>query len=377
MISRRSSTANVASSVPSRERTVEPSTRSKFSMLGHVRQSARVRAVHGQDQPKNRPSASTPKTPRMMRGSAVEPGRRRGLPRVPRGVAGRPAGGGGRRVIGRQGSTDAAQGAPAAGRPTERGLVYSATDATTESERVLDDLDWRGMIAHSTDLDALRAAMAAGPVTYYGGFDPTAPSLHFGNLVLLVTMRRLQLAGHRPIGLVGGATGLVGDPSGRTAERTLNDADVIAGWVERIRSQVERYLDFEGHNPAMIANNLEWTGEDVAPSTGCATSASTSASAACWPRSRSARAWRRAASATPSSATRSCRRSTSSSCIGATAAPSSSAAATSGATSPRAWTSSGAWRAPPLMRWPRRSSPGPTARSSARARARRCGSTRR
>jgi len=124
---------------------------------------------------------------------------------------------------------------------------------------VLDDLEWRRMIADHTDLDALRAEMAAGPVTYYGGFDPTAPSLHFGNLVLLVTMRRLQQAGHRPIGLVGGATGLVGDPSGRTSERTLNDPEVIAGWVERIRSQVQRYLEFEGDNAALIVNNLDWT----------------------------------------------------------------------------------------------------------------------
>ena len=126
---------------------------------------------------------------------------------------------------------------------------------------ILADLDWRGMVAHSTDLDALRAAMAAGPVTYYGGFDPTAPSLHFGNLVLLVTMRRLQLAGHRPIGLVGGATGLVGDPSGRSTERALHAPDVIEGWVERIRSQVERFLDFDGPNSAVIVNNLEWTAE--------------------------------------------------------------------------------------------------------------------
>ena len=117
------------------------------------------------------------------------------------------------------------------------------------------------MIADHPDLDALRAAMAAGPVTYYGGFDPTAPSLHFGNLVLLVTMRRLQLAGHRPIGLVGGATGLVGDPSGRTSERSLNEPEVVEGWVARIRSQVERYLSFEGSNAAVIVNNLEWTGE--------------------------------------------------------------------------------------------------------------------
>jgi tyrosyl-tRNA synthetase len=124
---------------------------------------------------------------------------------------------------------------------------------------VLDDLQWRRMIADHTDLDALRAEMSAGAVTYYGGFDPTAPSLHFGNLVLLLTMRRLQLAGHRPIGLVGGATGLVGDPSGRTSERTLNDPDVIAGWVEHIRSQVERYLEFGGPNGAVIVNNLDWT----------------------------------------------------------------------------------------------------------------------
>jgi tyrosyl-tRNA synthetase len=126
---------------------------------------------------------------------------------------------------------------------------------------VLDDLAWRRMIALSTDPEALRAAMAAEPISYYGGFDPTAPSLHFGNLVLLVTMRRFQLGGHRPIGLVGGATGLVGDPSGRTTERVLNDPDVVEGWVGRIRSQVERYLDFGGPNGALIVNNLEWTGE--------------------------------------------------------------------------------------------------------------------
>jgi len=126
---------------------------------------------------------------------------------------------------------------------------------------VLDDLAWRRMIADHTDLDALRAEMAAGPIRFYGGFDPTAQSLHFGNLVLLVTMRRLQLAGHRPIGVVGGATGLVGDPSGRTSERTLHEPDVIEGWVARIRSQVERYLSFEGDSAAVIVNNLEWTGE--------------------------------------------------------------------------------------------------------------------
>jgi tyrosyl-tRNA synthetase len=117
------------------------------------------------------------------------------------------------------------------------------------------------MIADHTDLDALRADMAAGPIAFYGGFDPTAPSLHFGNLVLLVTMRRLQEAGHRPIGLVGGATGLIGDPSGRTSERVLQERDVIGDWVERIRVQVERYLSFSGDNAAIIVNNLDWVGQ--------------------------------------------------------------------------------------------------------------------
>jgi tyrosyl-tRNA synthetase len=139
--------------------------------------------------------------------------------------------------------------------------ILNAMETPDTRTAVLDDLDWRQMIADHTDLGALRASMASGPMTFYGGFDPTAPSLHFGNLVLLVTMRRLQQAGHRPIGLVGGATGLVGDPSGRTAERTLNDPDVIAGWVDRIRSQVERYLSFDGPNAATVVNNLEWTAE--------------------------------------------------------------------------------------------------------------------
>ncbi|MEX0626093.1 MAG: tyrosine--tRNA ligase [Chloroflexota bacterium] len=124
---------------------------------------------------------------------------------------------------------------------------------------ILDELDWRGAIAHSTDPDALRAALAAGPVTFYCGFDPTAPSLHFGNLVQLITMRRLQLAGHDPIAVVGGATGLIGDPSGRSVERSLNEADVVADWVERIRAQVERYLEFGGSHAARLVNNLDWT----------------------------------------------------------------------------------------------------------------------
>ncbi|MDH4335041.1 MAG: tyrosine--tRNA ligase [Chloroflexota bacterium] len=124
---------------------------------------------------------------------------------------------------------------------------------------LLDDLDWRGLIAHSTDPDSLRAVLAGDPISFYCGFDPTAESLHFGNLVQLVTMRRLQLAGHHPIAVVGGATGLIGDPSGKSAERNLNEAEVVGAWVERIRGQVERYLAFDGTNAARIVNNLEWT----------------------------------------------------------------------------------------------------------------------
>ncbi len=125
---------------------------------------------------------------------------------------------------------------------------------------IIDELTWRGLIAVSTDLDDLRKAVSAGQVTLYGGFDPTAPSLHIGNLVLLLTMRRLQLAGHRPIGLVGGATGLIGDPSGKSAERVLNAPDVVAGWVKHIGDQVSRFLDFEpGPSAALLVSNLDWT----------------------------------------------------------------------------------------------------------------------
>lgn len=123
---------------------------------------------------------------------------------------------------------------------------------------VLDELQWRGLIALSTDEDALRAALAAGPLTYYCGFDPTAPSLHMGNLVQLLTMRRLQEAGNDPLALVGGATGLIGDPR-MSGERVLNDRETVAGWVDRIRVQVERYLDFSGPHAARMVNNLDWT----------------------------------------------------------------------------------------------------------------------
>ena len=123
---------------------------------------------------------------------------------------------------------------------------------------VLDDLEERGLLAHTTDRDALRAELDRGPVTFYVGFDPTAPSLHMGNLVQLLTAKRLQQAGHRPLILVGGATGLIGDPKA-TGERTLNSADVVAGWVERIRGQVSRLVDLDGGNAAVVVNNLDWT----------------------------------------------------------------------------------------------------------------------
>ncbi len=125
---------------------------------------------------------------------------------------------------------------------------------------IIDDLTWRGLIALSTDPEELRKAFDAGPVTLYIGFDPTAPGLHIGNLVQLLTLRRIQRAGHRPIALVGGATGLIGDPSGKSAERVLNSREVVAEWVERIRREVSRFLDFTpGPTGALIVSNLEWT----------------------------------------------------------------------------------------------------------------------
>ncbi|WP_103502591.1 MULTISPECIES: tyrosine--tRNA ligase [unclassified Streptomyces] len=123
---------------------------------------------------------------------------------------------------------------------------------------IVDELMWRGLIAQSTDEQALRKALADGPVTFYCGFDPTAASLHVGHLVQALTLSRLQQAGHRPLALVGGATGYIGDPR-PTAERTLNDPETIAQWTTRLRAQVERYLSFEGDNAAVMVNNLDWT----------------------------------------------------------------------------------------------------------------------
>ncbi|GAA1940336.1 tyrosine--tRNA ligase [Nocardioides hwasunensis] len=123
---------------------------------------------------------------------------------------------------------------------------------------ILDELEWRGLVAHSTDRDALRASLGEGSVKFYVGFDPTAPSLHMGNLVQLVTARRLQDAGHTPFILVGGATGMIGDPRD-SGERTLNSADTVKEWTERVRQQVSRFVSFEGDNAATTVNNYDWT----------------------------------------------------------------------------------------------------------------------
>ncbi len=129
---------------------------------------------------------------------------------------------------------------------------------STVTEHVLDDLEWRGLIAHSTDIDALRAELSAGPIAVYCGFDPTAASLHMGNLLQILTLRRLQDAGNRPVGLVGGATGMIGDPK-EAGERRLNSLDVVKEWTHVVREQLERFLSFEGENAARVVNNYDWT----------------------------------------------------------------------------------------------------------------------
>ena len=139
-------------------------------------------------------------------------------------------------------------------------LDLSTLDAAALARvAVLDDLAWRGLVADSTDLEALRAAAAEGPLTLYCGFDPTAPSMHMGNLVQILTVRRFQIAGHRPLALVGGATGLIGDPK-ESGERVLNPKELVAEWVASFRAQLERFYDFDApDNAAVMVNNYDWT----------------------------------------------------------------------------------------------------------------------
>ncbi|MCU1506896.1 MAG: tyrosine--tRNA ligase [Microbacteriaceae bacterium] len=141
--------------------------------------------------------------------------------------------------------------------------MQNATSLTAQSNDdsfadIWEEILWRGLVHVSTDAAELKALLAGPPITYYCGFDPTAPSLHLGNLVQLLLLRRLQLAGHRPLGLVGGSTGLIGDPR-PTAERTLNTKDTVAQWVGYLEAQVSRYLSFDGENAARLVNNLDWT----------------------------------------------------------------------------------------------------------------------
>ena len=135
-------------------------------------------------------------------------------------------------------------------------LALQANDPTFDD--VWEEISWRGLVQVSTDTAELRELLAGPPVTFYCGFDPTAPSLHLGNLVQLLLMRRLQLAGHKPLGLVGGSTGLIGDPR-PTAERTLNSRDVVGQWVGYLQDQVSRFLSSEGDNAVTLVNNLDWT----------------------------------------------------------------------------------------------------------------------
>ena len=127
---------------------------------------------------------------------------------------------------------------------------------------ILQDLEFRGLLYQVTDYDELRERLSSGPVSLYVGFDPTADSLHIGHLLPLLGLRRFQLAGHKPIALVGGGTGLIGDPSGKSSERGLNPEEVVDEWTVKIRAQLERFLDFNSpQNPARIANNYDWLGK--------------------------------------------------------------------------------------------------------------------
>jgi tyrosyl-tRNA synthetase len=153
--------------------------------------------------------------------------------------------------------------APGAVNPANLEVVSELNDLESQQNdptfaNVWQELKWRGLVHVSTDEAELEKLLAGEPVTYYCGFDPTAPSLHLGNLVQLLLMRRLQLAGHKPLGLVGGSTGLIGDPR-PTAERTLNTKDTVSEWVGYLQAQVRRFLSFDGANAARMVNNLDWT----------------------------------------------------------------------------------------------------------------------
>lgn len=143
---------------------------------------------------------------------------------------------------------------------TDQDVHGSATSPQLDRsfDSVWEELVWRGSVHVSTDREALRDLLSGDPITYYCGFDPTAPSLHLGNLVQLIVMRRLQLAGHRPLGLVGGSTGLIGDPR-PTSERSLNSRETVVEWVERLGAQVSRFLPVDGENGMRLVNNLDWT----------------------------------------------------------------------------------------------------------------------
>ena len=140
--------------------------------------------------------------------------------------------------------------------PQSEALIHQRNDPSFDT--LWDELVWRGLVHVSTDAEALKKLFAGPPITYYCGFDPTAPSLHLGNLVQLLLLRRIQLAGHKPLGLVGGSTGLVGDPR-PTAERTLNTKETVNEWVGYLGSQISKFLSFEGDNAARMVNNLDWT----------------------------------------------------------------------------------------------------------------------
>jgi tyrosyl-tRNA synthetase len=140
--------------------------------------------------------------------------------------------------------------------PASELLNSQRNDASFDD--VWEEIVWRGLVHVSTDAAELESLLAGPPITFYCGFDPTAPSLHLGNLVQLLLMRRLQLAGHRPLGLVGGSTGLIGDPR-PTAERTLNTRETVAEWVGSLQDQVVKFLSFDGDNGARLVNNLDWT----------------------------------------------------------------------------------------------------------------------